>query len=281
MPEPKKYCAFVDVRGYGNLVNDKTIEDEQKIKSLISIYESIAGSVSFNINLINENSRSKIFIRSFSDCFYLECWEVRPLFTALNRIFNDVFGCYSFFSIKEERTPLLRCGIVKDWTIPFRDIGAMVNKTTELNPVGLGVARAYWTSEKTSISGMRIIIAPEVMDDLEATGIVKENRKYNEVPIIENEIAMPYYFKHIESNEKNESVNLFELIWSYSGLHPCNFLYVDELEKLKVTFNDKTKRHLVGTAQILLDGLLLTDCRSASEFQYNIAVEKLKRLINV
>lgn len=160
------YCAFIDVLGYSALVSDEKISVGAKIKKLKSIYENLAANIAPIINEINNSSTSNIYIKSFSDCFYLESSDIHPILIAVNRLFNWTFGYYKNFSFEEEWTPLLRAGIVKDWTLRFKDIGAIVNDTVGENPVGYGVARAYGVSEKSGLSGMRIIISPEVIADL-------------------------------------------------------------------------------------------------------------------
>ena len=277
--ENTKYCTFIDVLGYGELVKDKTISVDHKIRILNSIYSSIAGHFSTTINEINAKVVDKIFIRSFSDCFYLECDKLEPIIVATNRIFNWTFGFYSSFSFNEKRTPLLRAGIVKDWTVKFKDIGGIINNTTEINPVGLGVARAYWTSEKSNLSGMRIIISPEVFADLYTQPVSNKSIECFGIDIIENDVPIPYFFTHISVDEKNNLTDLYELIWSFDGMSDCFYEYIDELEKLKPTFNDLSKRHFKETAKVLLSGLLLSDCKSRTINIFDNQKKKLENMI--
>lgn len=274
-----KYCTFIDVLGYGELVKDTTISIDKKIEILHSIYSNIATHFSIAIKEINESFDDKIFIRSFSDCFYLECEKLEPIIIATNRIFNWTFGFYSNFSIDEERTPLLRAGIVKDWTVSFKDIGAIINNTSELNPVGLGVANAYYTSEKSNLSGMRIIISPEVFTDLNVQILANMPIDCFSLNISENNISFPYYFRHIITDEKKEPTNLYEMIWSLDGMNDCTYDYINVLEKLKPTFKEESIRHFTETAKVLLAGLLLSDCESKNVNTFNDKKDILEKLI--
>lgn len=277
--EQTKYCTFIDVLGYGDLVMSTAIPTDKKIRILNSIYSNIAANISITINEINAKVTDKIFIRSFSDCFYLECDRIEPIIVATNRIFNWTFGFYSNFSINEERTPLLRGGIVKDWTVKFKDIGGITNNTSEVNPVGLGVARAYWTSEKSKLSGMRIIISPEAFADLTAKKLFNKPIECFGLEISEDNVPFPYYFKHIDTNEDGKPTDLYELIWSYTGLDSCTYEYIDELEKLKPTFTEKSKRHFTETAKVLLAGLLLTECDTRTENIFETEKARIEGLI--
>ncbi len=275
------YCAFIDVLGYGSLVKDSKLSIDQKVNILNSIYSNIAAQVSIIVNEINGHRYDKIFIRSFSDCFYLECLRPEPIIVACCRIFDWTFGFYRSFSLKQERTPLLRGGIVKDWTVRFKDIGSVANNTEELNPVGLGVARSYWTSEKSKLSGMRLIVSPEVIDDLHGIEDIDDFEfEFKGTDIVEDNIPIPYFFKRISVNEKNKPVNLFELVWTFQSMDNCTYDFIAQIEKLRPTFDEKSLRHFTATAQIILDGLRLSNCSSRTPTAYEKEVKRLERMIN-
>jgi hypothetical protein len=90
-----KYSVFIDVLGYGELLNDPTKTTEQKIQTLESIYSNLASSLLITIKEINSVITDKIFIKSFSVCFYLESTNLLALLFSCQRIFNDTFGFYS------------------------------------------------------------------------------------------------------------------------------------------------------------------------------------------
>jgi hypothetical protein len=250
-----KYCVFIDVLGYGNIVLDNSKSKEDILKILNSIYSNLASGFVDAINDIHNINKAadKICIRSFSDSFYLHCKSIEPLIYAVSYIFGTAFNLFSSFSVKEERTPLLRAGIVKDWVVEFDDIGGMINKISLTNPVGLGVVRAYRTSEKSNVSGMRIIVDKKVLEDLQTTEVTSPFLHYKKVlDIFANKSPVPYHFKPIEEKE-----DLYELIWSYVGNNDMAYDYTDNLLKIENTFTKENIRHFYKTAQVLLDGLQL------------------------
>jgi hypothetical protein len=276
--EEVKYCAFIDVLGYGNLVLDKQITTAQKIKTLTSIYTNLATQFWSIINDINRYYPEKVYIRSFSDCFYLDCSAIEPLLVAINDIFANAFGFYSNFSETEQRTPLLRCGIVKDWVVKFRDIAAISTGGNELNPVGLGVARAYYTSEETKLSGMRIIISPEVINDLQVI-----HRTMPEFPCYITQInaygvSMSYNFRYITENEElpAKPCDLYELLWPFSRVNDHAYEMINILHKLKATFDASNDRHFLQTAKSFYNSYLLSEWK----IKDNRIYERDKNLIN-
>lgn len=255
-----KYCAYIDVLGYGSLVGDSNLSDDQKQHLLNSIYTNLATQFSMAIMDVNRHSNSKVYMRSFSDCFYLDCSEIEPLLFAVEDVFSNCFGFYSNFTEDEERTPFLRCGIVKDWLIKFRDFGAIAMGTKELNPVGMAVARAYNVSEKSGLSGMQVILSPEVIADLDVLQVslpnypcfIKQFVRYGNVPI-------KYYFKHITSNERGAACDLYTLLWCYSRLNSHAYECVDLLRKVKRNFGGEAIRHFHKTVDLFIDTHLLAD----------------------
>ncbi len=253
----EKYCAFIDVLGYGNLVKDPTKTQEEKIKILTSIYENLATQLQITVNEINSVITDKIFIKSFSDCFYMESTNLLALLYTTKQVFS---GTLNFYVNTDEYTPLIRGGIVKDWTVRFKDLAAVVNNHNETNPVGLGVARAYWTSEKTHLSGMRIIISPEVIKELKLDKHSHNNCDCYVQTYYYRDIIRYLFLTHIRTNENNCPTDLCELIWTEEALSDCTFDYVEQLKKMRANFDNDSLRHYKKTAEVILKGLLLSDC---------------------
>jgi hypothetical protein len=267
-----KYCAFIDVLGYGDLVKDPKIPVSEKIRLLNSIYVNLATQFSFSINELNNFYKSDLYLRSFSDSFYLDCSNPEVLIIAVKTIFDYTFGFYVNFSENDERTPLLRCGIVKDWLVKFRDIGAITNGGTELNPVGLAVARAYHTSEKSNLSGMKIIISPEVFNDLHALESTFPEFKCFVKEIMTYKVPMNYYLRHISKNEVKErgkegsdEANLYELLWPYNRIDDNPPECIEILNKIKGNIPEKEIRHYKKPVKLFLDSFLITPWRMKHE----------------
>lgn len=277
--EEYKYCAYIDVLGYGNLVKDSNVTVSKKIKMLHSIYSNLATQFLFVINEINKLNDDKIYVRSFSDCFYLDCSLLEPLLIAIKGIYENAFGFYSNFTADEEQTPLLRCGIVKDWLIKFRDIGAIINNTSELNPVGLAVARAYEVSEKSKLSGMRIIISPEVIKDLNVLHITIPEFKCYCKDIKAYNILIRHYFKHITINEANETIDLYELLWPFDRVNDYAPECIDIFKKIKGAFPEKFFRHFRQTVKLFIDSYQLSEWKIKSVEIFQRDKNKLQDLI--
>jgi hypothetical protein len=279
MENNQKYCFFIDVLGYGSIVNNKLITFDRKVSILKSIFEDLASSIVNAVRDINDNTSYKIHIRSFSDSFYLYSDNIKPLIYAINKIFENAFGLYSNFSEKEERTPLIRAGIVKDWMLEFKDIGGLLNGHEEINPVGLGVARAYYTSEKSNLSGMRIIIAKEVIDDLYPEKLESPFIHYKtDIDIFDKNTPLQYYFKPVIKDEKENNIDLYELIWSYTRYNDSSYDYANNLVKIEGTFTVEHKRHFYATARVLFDGLQL-DSKNYNDNRHKEAVKKIKKYL--
>ncbi len=260
-----RYCVFIDVLGYGVLVSDLTKTKEQKIGILTSIYENLAAQLHTTINEINSVITDKIFIKSFSDCFYMESSNLLGLLYSTKQVFKGTFEFHSNINDNPEYTPLIRGGVVKDWTVRFKDLAAIVNNEEGTNPVGLGVARAYWTSEKSKLSGMRIIISPEVAQDLDLKkyscngyDCFAQEYTYNGVPLY-------LFLEQITENEDDCPTDLYELIWPEEAMSDCTYDYVDQLKKMHSNFDNKSIRHYKKTAEVILKGLLLSDCNLRTE----------------
>lgn len=277
--EHVQYCVFIDVLGYGELVKDPSKSTNEKINILNSIYSNLASTILMTINEINHVINDKIYIKSFSDCFFLSSTNLLGLLYTCNRIFNDTFGFNTNVLDTAEYTPLLRGGIVKDWMVKFNDLSSMVNNIEGSNPVGLGVARAYYTSEKSKLSGMRIIISPEVILDLHLKAYNKngfdcflQEYSYKDVPAY-------LFFNKIEKNEANSSVELYELIWSEQVMSNCTFEYLYQLNKIRSNFTEESVRHYKKTAEVILKGLLLSDCQNCANEPYKKAMMFLEEAI--
>lgn len=276
----QKYCVFIDVLGTKNIIQQNKYFQDTKISILNSIFSDLASSVATAIEDTNQLFTKKIFIRSFSDSIYLHCDELEPLIYATDKIFNAAFNMYSNFTQKEEYTPFIRAGIAKGWVVDFKDIGGIINKTGEVNPVGLGVVNAYETSEKSNLSGMRIILSMEVFNDLQANPIDTSNIHYKkEIDIFHSNVPTPYYLKQISEDRCGNPTHLYELIWSYQGMNTCTYDYVDKIKGIAPSIPDAAKKHLKATAQVLLDGLLLTDCNSQAGNKFSHARNQLEQLI--
>ena len=270
------YCVFIDVLGYKALVNDTTKSIEQRINVLNSIYSNLATALSFTINEINSKIHDKIFIKSFSDCFYLESTNLLPLLFACERIYNDTFGLNYGISEGNEYTPLIRGGIVKDWTVRFLDLAGVVNNQQIINPVGLGVARAYMTSERTKLSGMRIIISNEVIIDLHPQKATKNGFDCLGKEFLYNDLNCVFYFSKISYNEDNCPIDLYELIWP--DLSSCTYDYVKELKRIKHQFDSESFRHFNKTAEIILKGLMVSDCKQRTGNVYDEFKNELEKM---
>lgn len=263
MPNTKlKYCVFIDVLGYKSMVLDDNKPQHQKINILKSIYKNLAPSFQSCIANLSRGLRNEIFIKSFSDSFYLESTNLHPLIYACWRIYNNVFDFYKTYSIDEKYTPLIRGGMVKDWTSMYIDISSLAKGASldYTNPVGKGVARAYLTSEESFLSGMRLIIAPEIISELDLT---KHERPFEYYELtIDNpdagEIKTTLYVLPITQNEKNKATNLYELLWP--DMNSCTFDYIETLKKIRHTFPKQHLRHFTKTAEVLYKALELTDC---------------------
>jgi hypothetical protein len=265
----QRYCAFIDVLGYGALVKDTSLPVEERIRLLESIYVNLATQFSGVINQVNGFYRSDIFVRSFSDSFYLDCSNIEILIVAVRMIFENTLHFYRTFPEDMQRTPLLRCGITKNWLVKFRDIGALTKGVNDLNAVGLAVAEAYYTAEKTYLSGMRVIITPEAFADLSALENTFKGFKCFQKSIMTFEVAIDYQFKHISKNErrerckdaKDDSTNLYELLWP-SGLISDDLAgCLSILNKIKTNFPGAVIRHHQKTAGVFRDSFLISRWR--------------------
>lgn len=277
VPIPK-YCAFIDVLGYGELIKDETVDYSTKSLRLGSLYSSVITSVGISIGHLNDSYGGRIKAWSFSDCMYLQCEVVDMLVVAISRIFNDTFTLYGGSSLKDEWTPLLRCGIAKGWTHEFPSFSSMVNKRNETTPVGPGVANAYWTSEKSGLSGMKVILAEDVIQDLRTTHLGSDPFERVGKEITSEGVVMPYFFKRVTGGSKEKPVTLFELLWSRDTMGNTPWDYIDELAKLRQTFKPKYLKHYVDTACLLRDSM---DISGIKESMPDVYERERKRLVEM
>jgi hypothetical protein len=295
-----KYCSFLDVLGYKDIVESNETTIEEKVKMLTSIYMNLFSSISSQIKIIQSNLalEEKLYIKSFSDCVYIEAKEPKSLLFTLHNIFNVAFGYNSNFSQKNEYTPMLRSGTVKDWTMHFMDIGSITRQPIDKiymndehnNPVGLGVARAYLTSEKTGLKGMRIIISKEVLDDL---NLLKFDRvsfecfyiecdnllKHDSLPKTLNSVKL-FLAKTDGTDKEGNPIPLYELYWpvySYSWSQNNSDIHtmIEEFFKMSVNFVPKEMPHYKSTAELLLKSLLITVALYPDEYK----TEEVKTVI--
>jgi hypothetical protein len=256
-----KYCVFVDVLGYGSIVTDSKRSESSKLNILNAIYSNLAAQMLIDINETNRNALDPVYIKSFSDCFYLESSDNIRILHVVKNIFRNSFTFYGANENSElNYTGLIRGGITLNWTRRFNDLAGVVTNHQLENPVGLGVAEAYYLSEKTNLSGMRIILKPEVFRRLKTTTVRRNNTEYYKHSYSLNGAEYFSHYKHIRRNEAFHKVDLYELIWTYDTMNTCTTDGLDVLQKVKSTFSNRVMRHYHKTAQVLLDGLILTDC---------------------
>ncbi|MCB0539149.1 MAG: hypothetical protein KDE33_16665, partial [Bacteroidetes bacterium] len=257
-----KYCVFVDVLGYGSIVTDSNRTESSKLNILNAIYSNLAAQMMIDINETNQNALDPVYIKSFSDCFYLESTDNIRVLHVVKNIFRNSFTFYGADDYSDlNYTGLIRGGVTLNWTRRFNDLAGVVTNHQLENPVGLGVAEAYYLSEKTNLSGMRIILKPEVFRSLKTTSVTRNNTHYFKHSYSLNGADYFSYYKHITKNEAFHTVDLYELIWSYDTMNTCTSDGMDVLQKIKPTFSNRVIRHYHKTAQVLLDGLILTDCK--------------------
>lgn len=298
----ENYCAFVDVLGYKNIVTDRIISDETKVSFLNDIYSSLFASSSFPIKQLKQLQDNGLFIKSFSDCIYIESKDLHLLLYSLHTLYNVTSGYFSDPSNGNRYRPLLRSGVVKDWTVKFMDVGSLsrrspenINEEEYKNPVGPGVARAYTTSEGSYLSGMRIIISEEVIKDLRMIKFpgTPFDCYYidcdNYLKIDGSKDSTRIFFSPLVVNEKKQPTKQYELCWpvfnyNYHNRDSDIHIHIIELEKRLWQFNDKkATRHFRKTTELLakcwqITLALHTDIYTAEEIKkYQRMLNKLKR----
>lgn len=149
----------------------------------------------------NRNALDPVYVKSFSDCFYLESTDYIRILHVVKNIFRDSFTFYGVDDNSElNYTGLIRGGISLNWTRLFLDLASVVNNQQLDNPVGLGVAESYYLSEKTNLSGMRIILNPQVFQSIETTKVIRENIEYFKHDYSLNGADYFTYYKRITRN---------------------------------------------------------------------------------
>jgi hypothetical protein len=248
------YCLFLDVLGYKGIVYNNAKKPDLIVKELVSIYESIATQLRTLLSWDINQRESIVKIRSFSDSIYLQCETIEPLIYTTCLLYNWCFHFYQNHNLLEEREPMLRCGIAKDWTVTFNDVGGIVTGQKDINFVGKGVAKAYETSERTGISGMRILISPEVFNDLHCKRIEENGKVYFITRFaMTNNINQLYVFKHLDRNRENEKIDCYELLWPFHSFLNDDFTCVDQLAKLKPTFKGEALKHYYETLELMYE----------------------------
>lgn len=277
-----KYCVFVDVLGYGSIVTDKNRTVLQKLNILNGIYSSLATHILIDIKECNKKATDPIYIKSFSDSFYLESSEAKLILHAVKNIFRNAFTFYSSeFNSDFEYTALIRGGITKNWTRLFMDLASTLDNNQTNNPVGLGVAESYYLSEKTFLSGMRIIINETVLNDIPTQIVQIDKFTFYKYDYDLNGAKYTTYFRKIKRNEMFKKTNLYELIWTYDTMNSCTADGIDILKKIRPNFSEKTWRHYKKTAELLFYGLLLTDCNERIREKFKERLNFLKKEMEI
>ena len=294
-----KYCVFIDVLGYKNIVlNSATSQMEKKAK-LESIYNNMMASFYTPIKTINNKTTDSIFIKSFSDCFYLESKNLGDILIALQGIYNIAI-CFN--DGINNHSSIIRGGIVYDWTSHFIDISSFIrheyndiipDKGQKLNPeftniVGPGIARSFLISEKSKLSGMRMIISPEVLNIslLNVYDKVDFECYYFELKEWDNK---KLFFCPILTSENSTNEILYELCWCANNTYDfntTNIRYksriqqtVDELIRMKNNFPKEEARHYRETLIIVKKAIeinltLTNDSTIIKELNSNLSVIK-------
>lgn len=253
------YCAYLDVLGYGALVQDPATNNHEKLKRLISVFINLVSSIGDAVQDTNEQDNAGIKAWSFSDSAYLQCTKVEPLLAAIEQIFNVTFGMYRGHTLKDEWTPMLRCGVAKGWSGDFQALTGLLNyEHAETTPVGPGVARAYWTAEKSGVKGMRVIIAENAFDDIANKVNKSIPFDHTEAPITSLGNTKTRFLKPLPGNVAGKSNNLHELLWPTDHMDGFSYEYIEVLDQLRSTFGPGHMDHFIKTAKLLLDSLELS-----------------------
>jgi hypothetical protein len=301
LTEKYTYCAFLDVLGYGNIVLSGNWSNEQKIEMLENIYMNNFATASWAIKQINKKHSEKIFIKSYSDSIYLESDDPAAILFTIYNFFNKSFG-YNALS-PGKYTPLIRAGVVYDWTLRIMDTGSlsrheideMPNNEEYKNVIGLGVARSYYTAEKSNLSGMRVIISPEVISKFDCQPFKKVSfecytftiTNYLHDPLLKNSLQrLTLFLLPVRMDEKGQVINLYELCWPVFKYEFKEFnsdidVLIQELVKMEDNFTGESIRHLKRTAELMHKSLLITLAEHQTEYPesfINWAIPQLTRL---
>ena len=297
----KKYCAFIDVLGYYNILKSER-KIEEKVKIFSDIYLNLFQAISRNIAQIHRCrvSNHELFVKSFSDSIYLESSDPSQILFTLHHIYNFTLGYNTLMDPKEKYTPLLRSGVVFDWTTKFMDIGALAkyhpneiaNKPEFQNVIGAGIAEAYKTSENSQLSGMRIIIKREVVSNLKL-------EIYNKVPFecyffeCKNFLKQEHfekthkpvklYFLPVNKNERADDIDLLEMCWpvfSYYWSHNGSDIHdmISALRNMAQNFDTNSYRHFKKTAELLEKALQITISLDDNQFDSENTLDAFRYL---
>jgi len=273
MSNEEKYCAFIDVLGYKNFIlsSEKSIAEKLTFLSDIFKVHSLIAFEIKGVNLINNNS---IFVKSFSDCIYFESSDFFILITTMHKVFNAYSNFYQNFDSTKHRS-LIRGGLVKDWTEHFMDTASLSRNNIDdvirdkqgnynyefYNPVGPGIARAYLTSEKSNISGMRLIISPECLNNIELSIYNKVNFECYTInhSSLANHGDKQLFLLPVLQTESG--YKQFELCWPANFIydHPHPELVIEEiannLSKMKDNCKSGGEKHFTATVDLLKKGV--------------------------
>lgn len=294
----KKYCTFIDVLGYKDIVQSQSHSQEEKIQMLEDLYGNLQNSISAQLKWYKYADDDKLFVKSFSDCLYLESKSPFPILFALHNSFNNVFGYNTNFP--EKKTPMLRSGTVRDWTLRIMDLGSLTRQPLDTmykneeysNVIGSGVAEAYLTSEKSKLSGMRIILRKDTFDEIELNKYEKVSfscfyadcpnfMTHEELPKTQKPVRL--YFLPITENEKEEPADLFELCWpvfdySWSKNKSDILTRIEALLRMRNNFNADSIRHLRKTAELILKALIISYSLYPDDFNREMVMKVISEL---
>lgn len=302
LSEKYNFCSFIDVLGYGNIVMSENTNTKEKIEKLENTYMNCFATASWVIKQINLKYPGKVFVKSYSDCIYIESEDIGAILCVIYNFFNKAFG-YNINYPESKYTPLIRAGVVYDWTLRIMDIGALSRHPIDEMPenedykniIGLGVARSYYTAEKSNLSGMRIILSPEVAHRLNYETFNKvpfecytfEITNYLHDPQLTNSTTnMKLFLLPIRADEKGQITNLYELCWpvfkyEFKEYNSDIDTLINELIKMERNFSGNTVRHLNRTAELMHKSLLITLAEHTKEYSDDFisrAIQELQRL---
>jgi hypothetical protein len=126
---------------------------------------------------------------------------------------------------------------------------------------------------------MRLIISDEVIEDLKIKEYSRNGYNCFVQEYTYNKTLLNLYLERIQTNEENCPVNLYELIWTETAMSSCTYDYVAQLKNIRQNFNDKSLRHFQKTAEVVLKGLLISECKERSGKVYDNHKKELKKMI--
>ena len=279
----QKYVAFVDVLGYGSIVDDRAIAEASKAKRLYHIFENIGQAFMTAMTDWNTGqvlgASAKIEAVSFSDCFYFTCPVLGDLVAFVAYLFSENFGYFE--GVYEDDvdcwTPFLRGAVAEGWCLNFLDVslsGKLAGQGDFRNPVGPAIAKAYRLSEKNpKLPGMGIVLDPAC----EAKLVGEQQEK----PIRHRVVKWPSSAAYREAGGSIpcDTVNLlpvhrkycvdggsfWEVDWFSGVIRGRHSSCVGFLDKTHRQFEDATKHYLRTVELAYKAALLRNENRLAEE----------------